>query len=436
MKPLFAHQARLIEQARQAYRDGFRSILINSPTGSGKTRTGVELAYSAGQRGSEPLWVSHRKELLDQAGRQLHEAGATLGVGGILLLSVQTLATMANPPRARFVVFDECHHYVAQEWGAVAKFYEGVPRIGLTASPCRHDGRALDGLFDTMVNGPSVRELVELGLLVPCDVIAPAGKRDALADDPVTAYRMFGGNRLAIVYCGTVAHAKAVADQFNGAGIRAACVDGKLSVERREAALAAFRRGELRVLTNVQILTEGTDLPEAEVCILARGISHVGAFLQCIGRVLRICPWTGKRRALLIDLKGSVHQHGLPADDRVFSLTGKPIREVEGLVPLCTCRRCGAVFRWEAECPKCGAGFPRPRDPAVKREILREIRETHSVDKRKAFYAAKIAEARRLGYPKLGKSGRMVTPEKWAGAQFQGVYRFWPPWRLSDVVSE
>ena len=128
----------------------------------------------------------------------------------------------------------------------------------------------------------------------------------------------------------------------------------------------AVTSGDVRVLVGVGVFIEGFDLPAIETVILARPFTVTGSFLQSIGRGLRPCPSTGKRRCTVIDLRGSVHLHGLPDEDRVWSLTGAAVRRAETMPALRRCAQCLAIFRPAAKCPRCGmAALAAARIPRV-----------------------------------------------------------------------
>ncbi len=328
------YQRRAYEQVKDAYRAGKRSICVVMPTGSGKTRLGAEFVRGHVAKGGKVLWLAHRVELVAQAAERLLAEGIEhVGVitadvdnpapdAAVQVASIQTLIARGELPEVSLVVFDEAHHYVAAEWGMVAKHYSNATRLGLTATPERSDGKPLGDLFDALVVGASPRELTELGYLVPCDVVSPAKYSPRkIAGCPVEAYLERANGKRAFVFAALVEHAAELAEKFRAAGVTAACISGETPADERAAAVEAFRRGELLVLCNVAIFTEGTDVPEAEVCILARGCGSAGTYLQIIGRVLRNAP--GKLSALLIDLPGVCRRHGLPTDDRKYSLEGK-----------------------------------------------------------------------------------------------------------------
>ncbi len=261
-----------------------------------------------------------------------------------------------------------CHHYVADKWAAVVAHYKAAKILGVTATPERGDGAPMGDMFETLLVLSSVRELTEAGYLVPCDVIAPPAKRRTNCEDPVDAYRRLAPGRKAVVFAASVKEAYALAGRYTRAGFPAVCIEGDMASDDRDSALARFAAGELVVIVNVSCLAEGWDCPSAEVCILARGCSHVGTYLQMVGRVLRCHP--GKARALLIDLRGVVHKHGLPSADRMYSLDGKAISG-DGEAPKKTCKACEVLSPIVARvCAACGVEFPPP-PPEVSMKLSR-----------------------------------------------------------------
>lgn len=376
MIELRPHQTAGIAGARREFRAGRRRVLAVAPTGAGKTILFCWIATEHVARGGRVLVIVHRRELVTQTVNKMRDAGITrvglvqAGQRGdpdapVQVASIQTLLARASKPGtlledaglppATLVVFDEAHHYVSDKWKVIAQHYASSRILGVTATPERGDGTPLGDLFEVLVPIASVRELTEAGFLVPCDVVAPPKLRRTLSEDPVDAYVRLVPGKQAVVFAASVKDAYALAGRYTMAGYPAACVEGEMAADDRDRALARFAAGELRVLVNVFVLTEGWDCPSAEVCILARGCSHVGTYLQMVGRVLRIYP--GKTRALLIDLRGVVHLHDLPAADRTYSLEGKAISG-GGEAPLKTCKACEVMCPIGCRaCPSCGAPF-------------------------------------------------------------------------------
>ena len=203
-------------------------------------------------------------------------------------------------------------------------------------------------MFERIVVGISVRQATMGGYLVPCEIVRPNRRLQSgeLAQDPLDAYREHGGGRQGFLFARTVAEAQEYAARFTAAGVATACVHAGTPDDERAHALCEFRSGRVRVLSNVYVMTEGVDLPQAAVCILARSIGSVGGYLQMVGRTLR--PTLGKTSATLIDLPGISHDHGCPEDERVFSLDGKAIALAVRACKVCSCPLT------EYPCPRCG----------------------------------------------------------------------------------
>ncbi|MDP3767923.1 MAG: helicase-related protein, partial [Dehalococcoidia bacterium] len=178
-----------------------------------------------------------------------------------------------------------------------------------------------------------------------------------LAQCPVEAYKRYGEGRLAFCFVSYVEQAGDVAAAFVEAGVAAEVIHGETNGRDRKEILWRFKAGETRVLVNVYTMTEGIDVPQASCCILARNVGHVSTYLQMCGRILR--PSDGKADAVLIDLAGAVHRHGLPTEDRVYSLTGEAM-SVKRERSLTVCRTCGyTLVSGPPQCPRCGAELGR-----------------------------------------------------------------------------
>jgi DNA repair protein RadD len=354
------YQVRALDEVRLRYMQGHRSIVLVSPTGSGKTLLGALACYHLVKRGRRVLWLAHRRELIEQTSRTLRLHGVDHGVVApwarrnyhpMQVGSIQTVAARDRVRGYDAVVVDECHHAFLGWYELVNNFrLRGRLILGLTATPQRADGTALGNTYSAMVVVAQVAQLVAQAHLVPSRMVALRGPTAA------QAYLELCQGRPTIVFCRSVAHAQDTASLLAGAGVRAAAVDGGMTTEDRATALAHFGTGRLSVLTNMHVLTEGFDCPPASAVILARRFSSPLAFLQAVGRGLR--PYPGKRDCLVVDLCGSVHIHGLPDEPRVYSLRGKPIARLAN-EPVRVCAACGTVVpaRGPRVCPACGAGL-------------------------------------------------------------------------------
>jgi DNA repair protein RadD len=481
LPPAFQHQIRARRGAEEAYRAGARRILIVLPTGAGKTYVGSSIVEGGISKGRRVAWLAHREELVDQAAASLARLGVDHGIvkagrvsdraAPIQVASVQTLAAAVARadacrargdlagalrelellPEADIVVVDETHHVVARTWKGVLEAYKTKRGnrdleliLGLTATPERGDRSPLGDIFEVLIAPTSVKELQRTlrpdgsPVLVPCRIVGPGRYQDELWREPIEglleyARRPNGRLRPTIAFVGTVEEAHEIARKANAIGIRAAAIDGKMKKGEdgaRAKALAAFARDELELLVSVMVLTEGFDDPHAEVCAIMRGCAASSTYLQMVGRVLRSSPATGKTQALLIDYKGLWDVHGLPDEDRVFSLHGKAISRTDRPA-IRQCSKCGSIFCDASKCPECGAPLPilRKKKPRVKRTETVEV----TGERRRASRAEQIAVYQQLCKTQKEKGYK----PGWIGVQFKNRFGWWPsPERLIPTAPE
>lgn len=348
-----------------------RRVCLVSPTGSGKSVMGREWVRRRVSEGKRGLMVAHRIELLEQFTKHLTEVGIESSIiapgyrndpfAAVQLASLDTLVARADArPQVDFALWDECHHSQAKSWLDMwLATYADVPLLGLTATPQRGDGKPIGDVYGAMVVAAQYSALLKSGDLVnvkihrPDECIAPN-----LAQEPVGAWLKYSEGKSGFVFAGGLEQSRAIAQGLRDAGVAAEHIDGEMSAAERGVILERFRRGVTKVICNVYVLTEGFDVPNAEVCMLARGATHAGTYLQMVGRVLRPAP--GKAYAILIDLPGVSHAnaHDIPVADRIYSLEGRAIKTAEGsvkLCPECMCTMPGGM----SECPECGHVFER-----------------------------------------------------------------------------
>lgn len=397
------YQLAAVRAVDRAHVSGERSLLVVAPTGAGKGHVIAHLA-----RRARSLVLVHRAEIVrDLAARCAPARVRTLVAGTydgpedatVTVALVQSLhAGSVEIPGLELIITDEAHHAVASTYRALYARHPHAFHVGLTATPSRSDGQGLGDVFDSLYVAARPSELLARGLLAPIRVIAPDSASSTLAEHAATAYARHAPGRSAVVFVRTVAEAHALAEAWP---VPAAAITGD-SAGRAEA-IERFRRGELRALVNVYVLTEGTDLPEAEVCILARGCTSAATYLQIVGRVLR--PLPGKH-ALLIDLRGVVHTHGMPLDDREWSLDGRTGSARAVSLALRTCLACWHMYRGDV-CPECRTPAPAPPPSRVSVRALGEVRQVSREDQG-AYLRALVrkfpnpAQARVIFYRKTG----------------------------------
>lgn len=394
------YQARAIDEARKLIASGKRAPLLVAPCGAGKTVTGSAIAAGGVGKGKRVAWFAHRRELLTQAIVTMRSFGLSVGTGNshnpVNVMSYQAACASGQVPDADIVVLDEAHHCGAEEWKRVTDAYAAAVRIGLSATPDRADGRGLGHAFDSIVTVAQYSELLLAGHLVPCDVIGPDRELTAkeIIARPVDAY-LAHGRGSCIVFAPHVKAAQEYEAEFRAAGITCETVHAKQRDEERDAAIDRYTRGTTRVLCNVAILTEGTDLPRTETIVLARGCGSAGLYVQITGRCLRLYP--DKKRAILLDLAGVANKHGSPTEDRIYSLDGIGIRRANGVIAFCS------VCQQESGLCQCEGGASELESPHVVGDAsmlkpwLAALR-TADEGKRLASLRKLVIEAKTKGY--------------------------------------
>lgn len=370
---LHGYQQRARAEGREAFRAGKRAILFVAPTGAGKTVI-IGDTVAAHMRAKPDGHVeihAHRKELVQQLAATCKRFGLDVGAFGenaaapVQVRMTQTILARGEVQRCTLAVFDEAHHYAADEWGTVAKVHKesGAIICGATATPERGDGRGLGHMFDHIVTVAQPRELVELWRqtggkqgLVPVDVIGPRRKvpKGAVAQHPLEAYQKHGDGRRNVVFCPNLTAAREWCGAFNAAGIRAAVVSGDTDDDERKASLEAFARGTIRVILNVYVLTEGWDCPPCGVITIARPLGSMGMYIQIAGRGARPCE--GKDRYTVLDLRGvsAPDALGSPDADRFYSLDEEGISTRNGAVAgERLCKLCKRPLDGATICPHC-----------------------------------------------------------------------------------
>ncbi len=371
---------------------GERSILIQSPTGSGKTVLVASMLKGASDKGNEAWFIMHRRELVKQSSDTFEAVGLNHGIlaagweadlrHNTTICSVQTLARRyTRLRRPKVLIWDEAHHTSSRSWSDIhAAFPESV-HIGLTATPERLDGTGLGKYFKRMIKGPSVAWLTENGYLAPYRFFAPGGidtngikkiagdfskgelavaaDKPAITGDVLAHYLKYADGKRAVVFCVSVEHSRHVVSQFNAIGVEAAHVDGETPTKERDEKIKLFASGHIRVLSNVELFGEGFDLPAIECAILLRPTHSLSLYLQQVGRALRISE--GKTEAIILDHAGNCERHGLPDDEREWSLDGRQKKKRSEQDAVIRIRRCPACLLVSKPgipiCPGCGFVF-------------------------------------------------------------------------------
>lgn len=358
---LWPHQKAAVSVAHEAIRRGDSAGLWAMPTGTGKTVAFVTLARD---RDRHTLILVHRDELVVQTLGTLEAIWPDASVGVIkaardewshgeqvVVASVQSLQNgrLARMPRDRFqfVIADEAHHAVAPTWRAIIDHFRHDFLLGTTATPERLDGQGLSDLFGPRpLYAYPLRQAIKDKVLVPLRQYGVSthtslegvstragdfatGELSLAINRPernkiiVDAYLEHTPDRRAVVFAVDVAHAEALSEKFTDAGISTAMISGATPIDERREALAAFRRGDIRVVCNCEVLTEGWDDRGVSAVLMARPTQSRGLYTQCIGRILRRCDEENKEDAIVIDFADNARKHKLITVLDLFGDTDK-----------------------------------------------------------------------------------------------------------------
>jgi len=460
MIKLRPYQSQTIDDLRAALGRS-RSALCVAPTGSGKTVLAAYMLGTARTKGRSAWFIAHRDFLLDQTAATFDSVGIPYGfiaagrpynaAHHVQIISIGTASRRLDrltPPD--IIVWDEAHHIAAAGYRKIYQWAFRSRHVGLSATPARLDGKGLDEFFDELVSGPSVSQLMAAGYLSQYRAFAPSapnlsgvhviagdynrGELGTVMDDGqiigdmVRHYRERADGKRAIFFGVGIEHSKHIANTFSGSGIPCCHIDGDSSREERRDAAWKLASGELRIISNVDIASEGFDLSaqagvECPVeCVgLARPTKSLSLHLQQIGRSLR----PKEHPAIILDFAGNLLRHGLPDDARAWSLKGIDRRRAasrEG--PAVTqCASCFGVHRAGLmACPYCGVGRTlQAREVeevagelielrrAEREEINRKDRERYAREKAEQAAAVTLAEL-----IQLGRKRGFTNPSYWA----------------------
>jgi superfamily II DNA or RNA helicase len=446
------YQQTAVDQVRDSFRAGRRRPLLVAPTGSGKTVTFSYITASAAAKGNRTLILVHRQELLEQCHRALDSMDVPHGLiaAGLTperhqltqIASVQTLIRRFDRVVAPdLIVIDEAHHATAGAWASVLKQYPDARVLGVTATPQRLDGKGLGEVFDDLIRGPEVADLIEQNFLARPIYYAPktvsmdgvrttAGDynradlaermdRPTITGDAVTHYRKYCDGQPCIVFCTGIKHAEHVAAAFNAEGYRFQVIDGTLSKDERARRVLDLSSGTLQGLVSVDIVSEGFDLPCVSTAILLRPTASLSLHLQQIGRVLRPSP--GKQRAVILDHVGNCRRHGLAEEIRDWSLDGIKRKTKRGpqddVASTRQCPQCFAVHTPSPACPQCLHVYEiKDRIPDVVDGELEELKAREAIRgrKREQGTAQTLEDLIRVG-----KARGMKNPHGWAHNVFK-----------------
>ncbi|WP_455475315.1 DEAD/DEAH box helicase [Bartonella sp. B17] len=448
------YQIECINALRAALRK-HQSVLLRLPTGGGKTALSAFMAGTVASRGGRVVFGVHRRELIRQTTETFDSVGIPYGVIAsgyrsnfnekVQIASIPTLVRRLDLyPIPDIYIPDEAHHTTATTWAKVHNYYrEGKTKIvGLTATPQRLDGEGLQDWFDHIVHGPEISWLIENSYLSPYRLFAPSipdlsglansggdYNRTTLAErmsgtritgDVVSHYKRFAMGKRTIIFCVSIKHSQSVVAEFRQAGIKAEHIDG--DSPNRDQLINDFRLGKITVLSSVDLISEGFDLPSIECAILLRPTRSLSLYLQQVGRALRLSE--GKTEAIILDHAGNSiplsqggRGHGLPCENREWTLEGRKkkkgnIYDKGEKVSVRQCPKCYRVHLSQPYCPTCGHEYE-----IASREIKQEDGELVEVSRQQKIRESRIEQASAQTLEELvelGRKKKYKNPYAWA----------------------
>lgn len=398
-----------------------RRTLVVAPTGAGKTVMLSALVGARYKKGKRILLMQHRDELVSQNAAKFSKVNPYITTsivngtvkdwdGEAIFSMVQTISRERNlrdRPKFDMLVIDEAHHAAAQTYkkviDAVIEDNEDIEIVGFTATPNRGDGKGLRQIFDNCAHQIEIGTLIREGYLVtPKTYVVDVGTAEALSNVRITSggeydmdavseimnvsvvnervfeeWRNIAGKRKTVIFCSTVEHAQNVCDVFVQNGIVAECVFGHTPKEERAQILRDLEHGDVQVVVNVMVLTEGFDAPPVSCVVLTRPCSQKGTMIQMIGRGLRtvdpeLHPGVLKNDCIVLDFGTSAMTHGSLED--TVNLDGRDKSESASEAPTKTCPECGAdVPTAVRNCPMCGHYFEPETGDGITDFVMTEI---------------------------------------------------------------
>ncbi|WNO24193.1 putative helicase DEXDc superfamily protein [Acinetobacter phage Scuro] len=486
MIQLRGYQRQLKSDIIDAWDGGEKNVLGVLPTSGGKTATFSDIILT---RDVPSCAVAHRQELVSQIstalarngirhniigppkvvklcvnlhmeemGKSFFEPNAYHAVAGVDTLIRRVKELSHWTPKVKLWVQDEAHHVLrSNKWGKSIEMFPKANGLGVTATPTRADGRGLgrqwDGVFDAMVEGPSMRDLIDAGYMTDYRLFTPpsnyhrpsvigtsgdftregmraATKNSRIVGDVVAHYLRLAPGKLGVTFVPDLDTADEVAAQFNASGVAAAVVSSKTPDEERVSLLRKFKNREILQLVNVDLFGEGFDLPAIEVVSFARPTESLSLYIQQFGRVLRLMLDPGlysiwesitpaqrkayiaagkKPHGIVIDHVGNADRHKLPDAVRIWTLESRSARGSglprDGVIPLWSCDECSrSNEKIYTVCIDCGTPRPEPKARSgpefvdgdlieLSPETLARMRqEVAVIDMDKELYRAHLAQ--------------------------------------------
>lgn len=382
------YQKQLIRDIKKSLNSGKKSAVAVLGCGGGKSIIQAMIAKSATDKGNRVLFLVHRRELCEQITQTFTNCSVDMEMCDAMM--VQTASRRLEAlPEYQLIITDECHHSLARTYRKIYDRYDCI-RLGFTATPCRLNQGGLGEVYEDLITSVSTQWLIENHYLAPYryysvkladtshlhtrageynqDEVAELMQSGQIYGDTVKQWERLAKGKKTIVYCASVQASRDTAESFRKAGYTCYSLDGTSATEERQRVLERFRNGEIKILCNAELFGEGLDVPDCECTVLLRPTQSLTLYIQQSMRSMRYMP--GKT-ATIIDHVGNCYLHGLPDDDRKWTL--EPKSKQENMVKIRECPKCFSVYPpTKDRCPYCGH--------VATKEVKRKDKKTVEVD--------------------------------------------------------
>lgn len=402
------YQTSLINKLYEAWNNGYKAPCIVLPCGGGKSVITAEIAKKHTDKNKSVLFLVHRRELVEQIENTFAEWGVNMlmcQIGMVQTIS-RRLKTISVP---NLIITDENHHSLANSYKRIYDYFSDVKRVGVTATPERLGGKGLKDVNDILIEGVTAKWLIDNHFLSPYKLYSRNlnmpkfhiqngdyktsevvgffnSNAKQIFGDTIAEYKRLANNMQVVCYLPSVEISKTMADKFTASNIKAEHIDGETPKAERKAIIERFRTGTTKILCNVDIISEGFDVPDCQCAILLRPTKSLSLYIQQSMRCMR---YKDCKQAIILDQVGNYTTHGMPDDDRVWTLEDKPKKKKEKiqskeLPEEKKCPHCEEIIKVQVKkCPYCGysfeSGYIKTNEELVEIKATMQPNQCHSM---------------------------------------------------------
>lgn len=365
------YQQQLIDDIKSSIKRGNRAIVAVLGCGGGKSVIQGTIAANATAKHNRVLFLVHRTELCEQISNTFRMCGVDFNLCTVGM--VQTISNRLEfTAKPDIIITDECHHSTAKTYTKIYDTFPDALKLGFTATPCRLNQGGLGDVYSDLITSVSTQWLIENNYLSPykyysvkladtsklhirageykSDEVNELMQSKEIYGETVKQWERLAKNKKTIIYCASVEASRMTANEFLQAGYSSYSLDGTTPKNERQSVMEQFRNGDIKILCNAELFGEGLDVPDCECVVLLRPTQSLTLYIQQSMRSMRYMP---SKTAIIIDHVGNCYSHGLPDDDRTWTL--EPKKKQENMVKIRECQNCYAVYPpTKTKCPYCG----------------------------------------------------------------------------------